>query len=68
MNFIFKNKKYLFVDSISNMCSCAIVFVFLLSYSINFIYMSVSIIFLFNKKTITINKLTKHNNHKWLVV
>ena len=59
MNFIFKNKKYLFVDCISNMCSCAILFfnLFVFSYY-----------HLIQYKTITINKLTKHNNHKWLVM
>ena len=30
MNFVFKNKKYLFLDNISNMCTFAYFFLFIL--------------------------------------
>jgi hypothetical protein len=59
MNFIFKNKKKLFSDNISNMCSFDVFS--LLFYLINLISIFISIIVYLNKNIILINKFKKHN-------
>ena len=58
---LFLKIKKLLSYIISNMCSHAWCFFFLLFYSINLICVSISIIICLNKEIILINKFSKHN-------
>jgi len=57
MKFILKNKKYLFLNNISNMYNLVWYFFYLIIFSC----VSVSIILWLNKKIILVNKFIKNN-------